>query len=240
MIDITSMNVSDIIKDSNLIYEGKAKRIYKTNHENVILSHFKDDLTAFNAQKKGSEERKGELNCKISSQIFAILEQKGIKTHFLGILDSVNMVCKRVNIIPIEVVVRNIATGSLTKRLGIKEGIVIKDSPLGSPLVEFYYKDDALEDPIINDSHCLLMNLANPSEIAQLKSLALSVNEVLQSYFDKANLNLIDFKLEFGRDFSGEVLLADEISPDSCRLWDKESNKKMDKDIEETEKAFLE
>lgn len=225
------MNKDEIIQPKNLVYEGKGKKLYKTSDNNIFLAEFKDDLTAFNAQKKSNEQGKGMLNCQISAQIFRLLESQGIKTHFIDTLGDTFMLCKHVQIIPIEVVVRNIATGSLSKRLGIQESLNIKDTPLGSPLVEFYYKDDSLNDPIITDSHCLLMNLANSDEIALLKQLALRVNVVLQEYFDKANLKLIDFKLEFGRDANNEILLADEISPDSCRLWDKTTNAKMDKDI---------
>lgn len=219
------------IVEKNLLYEGKGKRLYKTILENTLIAAFKDDLTAFNAQKKSIEKGKGSLNCQISTQIFMLLESSGVKTHFLQTLQDRYMLCKKLEIIPIEVVIRNIATGSLSKRLGIKETLDIKNSPLKSPLVEFYYKDDALNDPIITDSHCLLMGLVNTNEIKKLKELALQVNDILETYFDKASLRLIDFKLEFGRDSNGSILLADEISPDSCRLWDKATNKKMDKDI---------
>lgn len=217
--------------EENLLYEGKGKKLYKTSINNTLLADFKDDLTAFNAQKKSSEAGKGSLNCQISTQIFMLLESNKVGTHFIQTLQDKYMLCKQLEIIPIEVVVRNIATGSLSKRLGIAESLDIKETPLKSPLVEFYYKDDSLNDPIITDSHCLLMGIANNNEIAKLKELALSVNTILQVYFDKASLRLIDFKLEFGRDSQGNILLADEISPDSCRLWDKQTNKKMDKDI---------
>lgn len=219
------------VQDSNLLYEGKGKKLYKTNLSDTLLAAFKDDLTAFNAQKKSSEAGKGVLNCQISTQIFTLLESRGVQTHFIQTLQDKYMLCKKLEIIPIEVVVRNIATGSLSKRLGIQEGLRIQDSPLGTPLVEFYYKDDSLNDPIITDSHCLLMNLASEGEIAKLKEIALQVNVFLQEYFEQASLRLIDFKLEFGRDGLGNIILADEVSPDSCRLWDKQTNKKMDKDI---------
>lgn len=235
-----SKNIESSANDSNKAIESSPK----INPQDVVLAYFKDDLTAFNAQKKSSESGKGALNCQISTQIFNLLESKGVKTHHIATLDSNIMLCSKVEIIPIEVVVRNIATGSLTKRLGIKEGLVIKDTPLHSPLVEFYYKDDSLGDPIITHSHCLMMGIASSKELEILKLSALKVNEILREYFDKAGLNLIDFKLEFGRSLSafsgdssknshykGEILLADEISPDSCRLWDKNTNKKMDKDI---------
>jgi len=209
-----------------LLYEGKAKKLYKCDDENLLIAEFKDDLTAFNALKKSSEEGKGALNCQISSEIFALLEKHGIKTHLVKQLDNNNQLVKKVDIIPIEVVVRNIATGSLTKRLGIKDGTVLPFA-----LVEFYYKDDDLGDPIINDEHCLIMNLVeDKSELEVLKSVGRKINEILKEFFDKANLNLVDFKVEFGKDSEGNILLSDEISPDSCRFWDKSSGEKLDKD----------
>lgn len=211
----------------DLLYEGKGKKLYATNDDLKIISEFKDDLTAFNAQKKGNEKGKGSLNCQISTIIFKLLEQNGIKTHFIESLDENSMLCKRVQIIPLEVVVRNVATGSLTKRLGITEG-----QKLDFPIVEFYYKNDALNDPLVNDEHCKIMGIIDSDESAEfIKKTARKVNEILVDFFAKANLRLIDFKVEFGRDEKGAILLADEISPDSCRLWDKDSNKKMDKDI---------
>lgn len=211
----------------DLLYEGKGKKLYATNDDLKIISEFKDDLTAFNAQKKGNEKGKGSLNCQISTIIFKLLEQNGIKTHFIESLDENSMLCKRVQIIPLEVVVRNVATGSLTKRLGITEG-----QKLDFPIVEFYYKNDALNDPLVNDEHCKIMGIIDSETSAEfIKKTARKVNEILVDFFAKANLRLIDFKVEFGRDEKGAILLADEISPDSCRLWDKDSNKKMDKDI---------
>lgn len=217
------------IQKQQKIYEGKAKILYKTNLNNILLVEFKDDLTAFNAKKKDSLVGKGELNCKITTNIFNMLKNEGIKTHFLQCLDSKNIICHKVNIIPIEVVVRNIATGSLTKRLGIKEGLEIKNI-LGNPLVEFYYKDDSLNDPIIYDEHCRLLSIADEKDLIFLRESALKINDILLSYFAKANLNLIDFKLEFGKNIEGNIILADEISPDSCRLWDVNTGEKMDKD----------
>lgn len=211
----------------DLLYEGKGKKLYATNDDLKIISEFKDDLTAFNAQKKGNEKGKGSLNCQISTIIFKLLEQNGIKTHFIESLDENSMLCKRVQIIPLEVVVRNVATGSLTKRLGITEG-----QKLDFPIVEFYYKNDALNDPLVNDEHCKIMGIIDSETSAEfIKKTVRKVNEILVEFFAKANLRLIDFKVEFGRDEKGAILLADEISPDSCRLWDKDSNKKMDKDI---------
>lgn len=209
-----------------LLYEGKGKRLYKCDDENLLISEFKDDLTAFNAQKKGNESGKGALNCKISTELFKLLEANGIKTHLVETLDDTNQLVKKVKIIPIEVVVRNTATGSLTKRLAIPDGKV-----LPFVLVEFYYKDDALGDPIINDEHCILMDLVEKeSELQFLKDEARKINKILKEFFAKRGLNLIDFKLEFGKDLEGNILLSDEISPDSCRFWDMSTNEKLDKD----------
>lgn len=215
----------------SLLYEGKGKKLYATNDDLKVIAEFKDDLTAFNAQKKGNEKGKGSLNCQISTIIFELLAREGIATHFIKSLNENNMpncmLCKKVQIIPLEVVVRNVATGSLTKRLGITEG-----SALDFPLVEFYYKNDALNDPLVNDEHCKIMGIIDSDESAEfIKQTARKINAILVDFFAKANLRLIDFKVEFGRDEKGAILLADEISPDSCRLWDKDSNKKMDKDI---------
>lgn len=210
----------------NMLYEGKGKKLFATENDLEVIAEFKDDLTAFNAEKKGVESGKGELNCQISTILFEHLERNGIATHFIKRLDAQNMLCKKVSIIPIEVVVRNIATGSLSKRLGIEDGKV-----LPQVLVEFYYKDDALGDPIINDEHCQILGLVKEqSELEILKTQARKVNVVLKEFFDTRGLKLVDFKLEFGRDSDGNIILADEISPDSCRLWDKQTNQKLDKD----------
>ena len=209
----------------NLLYEGKGKKLYTTENPHHIIAEFKDDLTAFNALKKSSESGKGSLNCLISSALFEILAQRGVASHFIARLDENNMLCKKVSIIPLEVVVRNIATGSLSKRLGIEDGKVLPFS-----LVEFYYKDDALNDPLVNDEHCEILGIINDkNDLAILREKALKVNEILYDFFDKRGVKLVDFKLEFGREIK-EILLADEISPDSCRLWDKATNKKLDKD----------
>lgn len=214
------------MQKQDLLYEGKGKRLYKTDDENLLISVFKDDLTAFNAEKTGSEEGKGALNCKISTQLFHILEKQGIQTHLVKTIDETSQLIKKVEIIPLEVVVRNIATGSLTKRLGITEG-----AKLPFALVEFYYKDDALNDPLVNDEHCLMMDLVkSKSDLEELKRLGREINDTLKSFFEKRGLNLVDFKVEFGVDKDGKILLADEISPDSCRFWDKKTNEKLDKD----------
>lgn len=209
-----------------MLYEGKGKKLYTANENGVLVAEFKDDLTAFNAEKKGSESGKGDLNCKISSFLFQLLEKNGIKTHFIEQIDSRNILCKEVQIIPIEVVTRNVATGSLSKRLGISDGQILPFA-----LVEFYYKDDALGDPLINDEHCKILNITqDDSELEFLKSEARKINAILKDFFNSKNLRLIDFKLEFGKDTQGNIILADEISPDSCRFWDKDTNEKLDKD----------
>ncbi len=215
------------VEKKELLYEGKGKKLYKTNNEDFVIAEFKDDLTAFNAQKKGTEYGKGSLNCQISSLIFELLNKKGIKNHFIKQIDDNNMLCKKVKIIPLEVVVRNISTGSLSKRLGIRDGL-----KLPFTLVELYYKNDELGDPIINDEHCKIMDiLDNDDDINYIKDTARQINNILIDFFDSKNVTLVDFKIEFGRDIYNNIILADEISPDSCRLWDKENNKKMDKDI---------
>ena len=209
-----------------MLYEGKGKKLFATSDENVVIAEFKDDLTAFNAEKKGVESGKGALNCQISSLLFELLSKNGVESHYIKRLNDIDMLCKKVSIIPIEVVVRNIATGSLTKRLGISEGSVLPFA-----LVEFYYKDDALGDPIINDEHCKILGLVKEQdELEVLKAEARKVNEILRDFFDKRGLKLVDFKLEFGRDKDSKIILADEISPDSCRFWDKQTNQKLDKD----------
>lgn len=214
------------VAQREMLYEGKGKKLYRTNDENLVISEFKDDLTAFNAEKKGSERGKGVLNCKISTEIFKLLEKNGIKTHYVDTLADNLMLCKFVKIIPIEVVVRNVATGSLSKRLGIKDGEILPFT-----LVEFYYKDDSLGDPLINDEHALILNCVKSIESLEiLRKIGREVNDVLRRFFDEKSLILVDFKLEFGVDKDGNILLADEITPDSCRFWDKETKEKLDKD----------
>lgn len=214
------------MEKKELLYEGKAKKLYKTEDNNLLIAEFKDDLTAFNALKKGSEDGKGALNNKISTQLFKILEKNGIKTHLVKTLDETHQLVKFCKIIPIEVIVRNIATGSLTKRLGITDG-----TTLPFPLVEFCYKNDDLGDPLLNDEHCLILNLVQDEGVlVTLKELARKINSILKDFFAKRDLILVDFKVEFGIDSSGEILLADEISPDSCRFWDAKTKEKLDKD----------
>lgn len=210
----------------DLIYEGKAKRLFSTDDANLVIAEFKDDLTAFNGAKKDNESGKGALNNKISTELFKMLAKNGVESHFVEMLDDTNMLCKKVDIILIEVIVRNIATGSLSKNLGIPDGKVLPFT-----LVEFDYKNDALGDPKLNDQHCLILELVkNEAELDQLRAMAREVNSILRPYFYEKGLNLVDFKLEFGRDKDGKIILADEISPDNCRFWDLETGEKMDKD----------
>lgn len=210
----------------DLIYEGKAKRLFNTDDTHLVIAEFKDDLTAFNGAKKDSEAGKGALNNKISTELFKMLAKNGVESHFVEMLDDNNMLCKKVDIILIEVIVRNIATGSLSKNLGIADGTVLPFT-----LVEFDYKNDALGDPKLNDQHCLILELVkNEAELDQLRAMARHVNDILRPFFAEKGLNLVDFKLEFGRDENGKIILADEISPDNCRFWDLETGEKMDKD----------
>ncbi len=210
----------------DLIYEGKAKRLFSTDDPNLVIAEFKDDLTAFNGAKKDNESGKGALNNKISTELFKMLANRGVESHFVEMLDDTHMLCKKVDIILIEVIVRNIATGSLSKNLGIADGKVLPFT-----LVEFDYKNDEIGDPKLNDQHCLILELVrDEAELDQLRAMAREVNSILRPYFHEKGLNLVDFKLEFGRDKDGKIILADEISPDNCRFWDLETGEKMDKD----------
>ncbi|MCK4259570.1 MAG: phosphoribosylaminoimidazolesuccinocarboxamide synthase [Halanaerobiales bacterium] len=207
------------------LYEGKAKKIFKTDAPGVFWVQYKDDATAFNGLKKGTIENKSKYNNLISATIFKMLKQAGIVNHFVELINETEMLVKEVKIILVEVVVRNVTTGSLCKRLGIDEGIRME-----TPLVEFYYKDDDLGDPLITEDHIQLLKLASPEEVEFLKVEALKINDLLIEYFGKMGIDLIDYKLEFGRTPEGKVILADEISPDTCRLWDKETGERLDKD----------
>ena len=206
------------------LYEGKAKVIYATDDPDLFIQYFKDDATAFDGKKKGIIEDKGVINNTISSRLFAFLEEKGIATHFVEKLSDREMVVKRLEIIPVEVVMRNVAAGSLSKRMGIEEGTILK-----RPIVELYYKSDPLGDPMINYDHIEIFDLAERDEVKEMEEVGMEVNRLLSGFFDERGITLVDFKLEFGR-HKGEVLLGDEITPDGCRLWDKETNEKMDKD----------
>jgi len=206
------------------IYEGKAKIIYNTSDPDLVIQYFKDDASAFDGKKKGTIVDKGVMNNHISSRIFQFLESEGVETHFVETLNDREMLVKKLDIIPVEVVLRNIAAGSLTKRLGIKEGTV-----LPNPILEFFYKSDPLGDPMINECHIETFGWATKEEMKTLTSQGLKINSLLIEFFKARNIRLVDFKLEFGR-HKGGVLLGDEISPDGCRLWHWETNEKMDKD----------
>lgn len=210
-----------------MIYEGKGKKMWSVaEDENLLIAEFKDDLTAFDATKKGNESGKGALNNKISTELFALLKKNGIETALIETISDTEQVVKKCSIVPLEVIVRNIATGSLTKRLGITEG---KELPFA--LVEFCYKDDALHDPIINDEHAIILGAGEQKELDFIKDQARKINAILKPFFAEKGLKLVDFKIEFGRDKDGKIILADEISPDSCRFWDAKTGAKMDKDI---------
>ena len=207
------------------IYEGKAKRLFETSDPNIVLIEYKDSFTAFNGEKKATMGGKGQLNNKISANIFTYLKENGIPVHFEQQLDDIHQLARRVTILPLEVVVRNITTGSICKRLGIEEGL-----RLPRPLVEFYYKEDALGDPIVTEDHALLFGWATAEDIAEIKKLTLRVNELLSAFFLEKGIVLVDFKLEFGKDAAGNILLADEVSPDTCRFWDQSTGNRLDKD----------
>ncbi|MGX9808785.1 phosphoribosylaminoimidazolesuccinocarboxamide synthase [Exiguobacterium acetylicum] len=208
------------------LYEGKAKRLYTTQEQDVLRIVYKDEATAFNGEKKEVFAGKGELNNRLTSHFFEILEQAGIPTHFIERVSEREQLVRRVTIIPLEVVVRNVVAGSLSKRLGIEEGTVLE-----TPIVEFYYKDDTLGDPLVTSSHINLLKIATSEELEELSDKALRVNEVLQPYFRQNGITLIDFKLEYGKMADGTILLADEISPDTCRLWDQATGEHLDKDV---------
>ncbi|KYC59582.1 phosphoribosylaminoimidazolesuccinocarboxamide synthase [Heyndrickxia coagulans] len=209
-----------------LVYEGKAKRLYETEDPDVLRVEYKDSATAFNGVKKAEIEGKGKLNNEISSLIFKRLADKGVKSHFIRKISEREQLVRRVEIIPLEVVVRNVVAGSLAKRLGLEEG-----TPVGQPVVEFYYKKDELGDPLITEDHVRLLGIASSEDLQFLRKQALAVNESLTALFAEIGVRLVDFKLEFGRGRDGAILLADEISPDTCRLWDRATNEKLDKDV---------
>lgn len=212
------------MKKLDMIYEGKAKKVFKTDDEKKYIVEYKDDATAFNGEKKGTIVGKGVVNNKMSAALFALLEKEGVPTHQIELLNDRESLVKAVKILPLEVIVRNVAAGSLAKRLGLEEGVLMRETVL-----EFSYKNDELGDPMINDYHIKAMGFATDEQLEAVKKYALKVNDVLKNFFLEINIKLIDFKLEFGL-YEGEVILADEISPDTCRLWDAETNKKLDKD----------
>lgn len=207
-----------------MFYEGKAKKLYSTSDPDHVIAYFKDDATAFNAKKRGTIEDKGVVNNRMSELFFGLLEGKGVRTHFVRRLNEREMLCKRLHIVPVETVVRNIVAGSMAKRLGREEGEDLK-----FPIVEYYYKSDPLDDPLVYPEHALLFGWATEDELKTIRTLALKVNDVLRSFLDERGIILVDFKLEFGR-HKGEILLGDEICPDTCRFWDKATRKKLDKD----------
>lgn len=213
------------IEKTTQLYEGKAKRVYNTTDENCYIVSYKDDATAFNGLKKGTIEGKGSINNRVSNYLMSLLEKEGIPTHVVEQLNDRETVVKKVKIVPLEVIVRNIAAGSLSKRLGIPEG-----TKLASPVLEFCYKDDALGDPMVNEYHIYAMNIATPEELKEIADYSFRVNDFLIKFLSKCNIDLVDFKIEFGRTPDGKIILADEISPDTCRFWDSTTHEKLDKD----------
>lgn len=210
----------------NLLYEGKAKKVYSTDTENVLRIEYKNSATAFNGVKKDTIEGKGILNNLFSSFFFTMLAEKGIESHFIRKISENEQLVQKVTIIPLEVIVRNIAAGTLAKRIGKEEGYVMKH-----PIIELCYKNDELGDPMLNDDHIEVLDIATAKELQEIKGKALQINDELRKYFKTFNIDLIDFKLEFGKNAEGEIMLADEISPDTCRLWDADTKQKFDKDV---------
>lgn len=206
------------------IYEGKAKKLYETDDADLLIQEFKDDATAFDATKRGTIMNKGVVNNKLSERLFGLLSKAGVPTHFVKRLNDRDMLVKKVRIVPVEVTIRNIVAGGMAKLLGLEEGIVLKQ-----PVLEYHYKEDKLHDPLINDYHILALDIATKKELDAIAGYSFKVNDILRKFFDSKNLTLVDFKLEFGR-FKGKIILADEISPDTCRLWDKRTKEKLDKD----------
>ncbi|MGI6716119.1 MAG: phosphoribosylaminoimidazolesuccinocarboxamide synthase [Eubacteriales bacterium] len=228
------------MEKGKLLYEGKAKKVFETENDDLLIVSYKDDATAFNGLKKGTITGKGEINNQVTNFLMAELEKEGVPTHFVKELSSRETVVKRVKIIPLEVIVRNIAAGSLSKRLGLEEGTV-----LSTPVLEFCYKDDALGDPMVNDYHIMALNIATREELDVIAGYALKVNEFLKKRFDGVSITLVDFKIEFGKTNDGKIVLADEISPDTCRFWDKATGSKLDKDrfrrdLGNVEEAYVE
>ena len=223
-----------------MMYEGKAKKIYATDKADEVIVYYKDDATAFNGEKKGQIEEKGVLNNSITSMLFEMLNENGIKTHFVKKLNDREQLCKKVEIVPLEVIVRNVAAGSMAKRLGLEEGYKLKTT-----VFEFSYKDDELGDPLINSYHAVAIGAATFEEIKTILDMTAKINDLLKEFFSKLNINLIDFKIEFGKLPNGEIVLADEISPDTCRFWDATTGEKLDKDrfrrdMGNVEEAYIE
>lgn len=214
----------EAMKKVELLYEGKAKKVYTTEDPDVLIVDYKDDATAFDGQKKGTIVGKGAINNRMTNHIFKLFEKDGIPTHYIEELSDRETAVKKVEIIPLEVIIRNITAGSFAKKMGMEEGIVLK-----RPTLEFSYKNDDLHDPFINRYYALALDLATEEEIDTIEKYAFQVNEIMKKYFDSLGIDLVDFKIEFGR-YKGQVILADEVSPDTCRLWDKETHEKLDKD----------
>ena len=213
------------MQKGDMIYEGKAKKVYATDDPALCIVYYKDDATAFNGLKKGTVHGKGIINNRLSNRLMQLLEKEGIPTHFAKELSERETLVKRVSIVPLEVIVRNISAGSFSKRYGVAEGIVFDE-----PVVEYSYKNDALGDPLLNSSHALALRLATPAELETIRTMALGINAFLKAFWEKRGVTLVDFKLEFGRTGDGQIVLADEISPDTCRLWDSITGEKLDKD----------
>lgn len=207
------------------LYEGKAKRVFATENPELYIVEYKDDATAFNGLKKGTIAGKGVINNRMTNLLMQMLEKKGIPTHFVEEISDRQTIVKKVSIVPLEVIIRNISAGSFAKNYGVEEGIVFEQ-----PTIEFSYKNDALGDPLINEYHAIALKLATPEEVETIKKYAFAVNEALKEYFKALNINLVDFKLEFGKLSDGTIVLADEISPDTCRFWDSTTGEKLDKD----------
>ena len=227
------------MKKGEMIYEGKAKKVYTTDDSDKIVIYYKDDATAFNGVKKGQIVDKGVMNNTITSTLFELLEKNGIKTHFEKKLSDREQLCKKVTIVPLEVITRNVAAGSMAKRLGLEEGMELKN-----PVFEISYKKDELNDPLINDYHAVAIGIATPEELKTIYAMTAKINEILKAFFLERGVKLIDFKLEFGK-YHDEIILADEISPDTCRFWDAETNEKLDKDrfrrdLGNVEEAYIE
>ena len=214
----------EAMKKVELLYEGKAKKVYTTEDHDVLIVDYKDDATAFDGQKKGTIVGKGAINNRMTNHIFKLFEKDGIPTHYIEELSDRETAVKKVEIIPLEVIIRNITAGSFAKKMGMEEGIVLK-----RPTLEFSYKNDDLHDPFINRYYALALDLATEEEINTIEKYAFQVNEIMKQYFGSLGIDLVDFKIEFGR-YKGQVILADEVSPDTCRLWDKETHEKLDKD----------
>ena len=213
------------MQKKDFIYEGKAKQVYSTDDENLVIIHYKDDATAGNGVKKGTIKDKGIINNKITAKLFSVLEKNGIRTHFKEMLNERDQLCEKLEIVPLEVIVRNVITGSMAKRVGIADGTIPKTT-----IFEICYKNDEYGDPLINDYHAVAMGLATFDELKYIYETTSKINDLLKKVFDEEGITLVDFKIEFGKNSKGEILLADEITPDTCRLWDKATSKKLDKD----------